>query len=156
VDAGVISVLLSLIKIITVCNCVVEFDHAGIQQNAIRVVDLFILWHLVIMSHDNSHTHSHSHAVSISAEGLRAFQIGIGLNVLFVLTEAIAGFTYKSISLLSDAGHNLGDVASLLLSYFAFKLSHRSATHRYTYGFKSEVGKQQACYISQVMTGIAQ
>jgi cobalt-zinc-cadmium efflux system protein len=73
------------------------------------------------MSHDHSHTHSHSHAVSISAEGLRAFQIGIALNVLFVLTEAIAGIAYQSMSLLSDAGHNLGDVASLLLSYFAFK-----------------------------------
>jgi cobalt-zinc-cadmium efflux system protein len=90
------------------------------------------------MAHDHSHTHSHSpsHAVAISAEGLRAFQVGIGLNVLFVLTEVIAGLAYESMSLLSDAGHNLADVASLLLSYLAFKLSHKSATNRYTYGFK--------------------
>jgi cobalt-zinc-cadmium efflux system protein len=90
------------------------------------------------MPHDHSHTHahSHSHAVAVSAEGLRAFQVGIGLNVLFVITEVIAGMVYQSMSLLSDAGHNLADVASLLLSYFAFKLSHKSATHRFTYGFK--------------------
>src|SRR5688500_915680 len=90
------------------------------------------------MPHDHSHTHahSHSHAVAVSTEGLRAFQVGIGLNVLFVITEVIAGMVYQSMSLLSDAGHNLADVASLLLSYFAFKLSHKSATHRFTYGFK--------------------
>jgi cobalt-zinc-cadmium efflux system protein len=48
----------------------------------------------------------------------------------------VAGLAYKSMSLLSDAGHNLADVASLLLSYIAFKLAHRQATIRYTYGFK--------------------
>lgn len=39
-------------------------------------------------------------------------------------------------SLLSDAGHNLADVASLLLSFIAFKLSHKQATLRFTYGYK--------------------
>jgi cobalt-zinc-cadmium efflux system protein len=87
------------------------------------------------MAHDHSH-HGHSHAVSFNKGSLKAFQLGIGLNVLFVLVEAVAGLTYKSMSLLSDAGHNLADVASLLLSYIAFKLAHRQATMRYTYGFK--------------------
>lgn len=89
------------------------------------------------MAHDHSHAHhTHSHAVSFSEASLKAFQIGIGLNVLFVLVEVVAGLVYKSMSLLSDAGHNLADVASLLLSFIAFKLAHRQATLRFTYGYK--------------------
>ncbi|MBO9200956.1 MULTISPECIES: cation diffusion facilitator family transporter [Niastella] len=89
------------------------------------------------MAHDHSHAHhGHSHAVSFNTASLKAFQFGIGLNVLFVVVEVVAGLAYKSMSLLSDAGHNLADVASLLLSYIAFKLAHRQATIRFTYGFK--------------------
>jgi cobalt-zinc-cadmium efflux system protein len=89
------------------------------------------------MAHDHSHAHhGHSHAVSFNEASLKAFQIGIALNVLFVLVEVVAGLAYRSMSLLSDAGHNLADVASLLLSYIAFKLAHRQATLKYTYGFK--------------------
>lgn len=88
------------------------------------------------MAHDHSHAHAHSHAVSFNEASLRAFQIGIGLNVLFVLVEVVAGLAYKSMSLLSDAGHNLADVVSLLLSYIAFRLAHRQATLRFTYGYK--------------------
>jgi len=87
-------------------------------------------------SHNHSHSHSHAHAVSFNEAGLRAFKVGIILNVLFVIVEVVAGLAYKSISLLSDAGHNLADVASLLLSYIAFKLAHKQATDRFTYGYK--------------------
>ena len=38
--------------------------------------------------------------------------------------------------LLSDAGHNLSDVAGLLLAMLAFRLSQSPATSRYTYGYK--------------------
>lgn len=89
------------------------------------------------MAHDHSHAHhGHSHAVSFNEASMKAFQIGIALNIVFVVVEVVAGLAYKSMSLLSDAGHNLADVASLLLSYIAFKLAHRQATIRYTYGFK--------------------
>jgi cobalt-zinc-cadmium efflux system protein len=86
------------------------------------------------MAHD--HSHAHSHTVAFNEASLKAFQIGIALNILFVLVEVIAGLAFKSMSLLSDAGHNLADVASLLLSYIAFKLAHRQATTRFTYGYK--------------------
>jgi cobalt-zinc-cadmium efflux system protein len=87
-------------------------------------------------THSHSHGHSHTHAISFNEAGLRAFKWGIGLNVLFVLVEVVAGLAYKSMALLSDAGHNLADVASLLLSYIAFRLAHRQATTRFTYGYK--------------------
>ena len=50
------------------------------------------------------HHHNHSHAI---INPNRAFYIGIGLNFLFVLIEVIAGLYIDSLSLLSDAGHNL-------------------------------------------------
>lgn len=85
------------------------------------------------MEHDHSHGHHH-HAPNIKSIS-RAFVIGIGLNVVFVLIEFIVGFYAHSLALLSDAGHNLSDVATLGLSLFAFQISKRKATLRYTYGF---------------------
>ena len=66
----------------------------------------------------------------------RAFRIGIILNTIFVITEFVFGYMYDSAGLMSDAGHNLGDVASLLLSMFAYKLSALASNKRYTYGYK--------------------
>jgi cobalt-zinc-cadmium efflux system protein len=36
---------------------------------------------------------------------------------------------------MSDAGHNLSDVASLFLSWFAFRMSRWKATSKFTYGY---------------------
>ncbi|MGI4803754.1 MAG: cation diffusion facilitator family transporter, partial [Janthinobacterium lividum] len=41
-----------------------------------------------------------------------------------------------SLSLLTDAGHNLSDVASLALALLAFKLSSAAKNSQYTYGYK--------------------
>lgn len=84
-----------------------------------------------------SHSHSHSHTRSASAASLnRAFRLGIALNVAFVAAEFAAGLRYGSMGLLSDAGHNLSDVAGLLLALMAFRLAQRRPTARYTYGYK--------------------
>jgi cobalt-zinc-cadmium efflux system protein len=53
-----------------------------------------------------------------------------------VVVEAITGFITHSLSLLTDAGHNLSDVASLALALLAFKLTKVSANSQYTYGYK--------------------
>jgi cobalt-zinc-cadmium efflux system protein len=65
-----------------------------------------------------------------------AFIIGIVLNFLFVLIEAGAGLYTHSLSLLSDAGHNLADVASLALSLLAFRLFKVRSNEHYTYGYR--------------------
>lgn len=65
-----------------------------------------------------------------------AFVIGIWLNVIFVVIEAIFGFTIHSMSLLSDAAHNLADVGTLALSLVAFRLLKVKATDQYTYGYR--------------------
>lgn len=65
-----------------------------------------------------------------------AFVIGICLNVIFVVIEAIFGFTIHSMSLLSDAAHNLADVGTLALSLVAFRLLGVKPTDQYTYGYR--------------------
>jgi cobalt-zinc-cadmium efflux system protein len=64
------------------------------------------------------------------------FVIGIGLNLAFLVAEVIAGLIYNSMALLTDAGHNASDVASLLLSLIAFRLARKKSTSQFTYGFK--------------------
>src|SRR5882672_3201669 len=91
-------------------------------------------------THDHSHGHSHGfghhhHPVNLK-EVNQAFVIGIVLNFAFVIIEVIVGLTIHSLSLLSDAGHNLADVASLAMSLIAIRLLKVKPTEKYTYGFK--------------------
>lgn len=67
---------------------------------------------------------------------LRLFSVCIALNLFFVLAEAAVGFVYGSLGLLSDAGHNLGDVFTLLLSMFAIKMASLHGNRHFTYGYK--------------------
>jgi cobalt-zinc-cadmium efflux system protein len=83
----------------------------------------------------HNHTH-HSHGHGRLNYG-RAFLIGIALNLLYVAGEAVAGVLSGSLALLADAGHNLGDVLSLSLSWGAAMLSRRQPSSRYTYGLRS-------------------
>lgn len=84
-----------------------------------------------------AHHHDHHHTpVITSANNSTAFIIGIGLNALFVIVEVVAGIVNNSMSLLTDAGHNLSDVASLVLSLIAFRLAKKKSTEKFTYGFK--------------------
>ena len=77
--------------------------------------------------------HHHDHA---PADYSRAFAIGIALNTAYVVVEALYGFSADSLALLADAGHNLSDVAGLLLAWGAFYLATRVPTARRTYGFR--------------------
>jgi cobalt-zinc-cadmium efflux system protein len=86
------------------------------------------------MEHNHSH-HDHSHIAVLTTVN-SAFVIGIVLNLLFVIIEAVVGFSIDSLSLLSDAGHNLADVGSLGLSLLAFKLLKIKSNNKYTYGYR--------------------
>src|SRR3954466_8671042 len=92
--------------------------------------------------HDHSHSHSHGHGHHHHDHAPKldhlnsAFIWGIVLNSVFVVVEAITGFVTHSLSLLTDAGHNLSDVASLALALLAFKLAKAKSHNVYTYGYK--------------------
>ncbi len=87
---------------------------------------------------DHDHAHGfghHHHPVNLTSVN-RAFVIGIVLNFAFVIIEVIVGLTIHSLSLLSDAGHNLADVASLAMALVAFRLLRVKPNEHYTYGYK--------------------
>jgi cobalt-zinc-cadmium efflux system protein len=81
----------------------------------------------------DAHHHHHHHA---PARYDRAFAIGIGLNLAFVVAELIYGAKAHSLSLTADAGHNLGDVLGLGLAWAATLLGARRPTTRRTYGLR--------------------
>ncbi|HTQ64793.1 MAG TPA: cation diffusion facilitator family transporter [Puia sp.] len=92
--------------------------------------------HTHVHQHSHSHVHGHHHH-SVDLQHINnAFIIGIILNFLFVICETIVGLSIHSLSLLSDAGHNLADVASLALSLLAFRLAKMKSNEIYTYGYK--------------------
>lgn len=80
----------------------------------------------------------HSHANHIHAvESLNVvYYIAIALNFGFVIVEALAGVYSNSTGLLSDAGHKMIDVFSLLIALFAFRLAASKPSSRYTYGYR--------------------
>lgn len=84
------------------------------------------------LSHAN-----HNHQPSVPSDLARAFAIGVGLNVGFVVLEAAAGLWTHSLALLADAGHNLSDVLALLLAWGAATLSTRRPNARFTFGLRS-------------------
>ncbi len=77
--------------------------------------------------------HSHHHGPTAFS---RAFAIGIALNLAFVVVEAVYGWRVGSLALLADAGHNLSDVAGLVLAWVAALAAGRQPDARHTYGWQ--------------------
>lgn len=85
-------------------------------------------------SHDHDHGgHAHHHAPS---NFNLAFGLAVSLNLAFTVVETIYALAAHSMSLLADAGHNLGDVCGLLMAWGASWLLGRTATAKYSYGYK--------------------
>ncbi len=84
------------------------------------------------------HHHHHGHA-SCGQQGSyhRAFAIGVTLNIIYVVVEAVFGFRTGSLALLADASHNLSDVLGLLVAWTAHYLAQMKPTPRRTYGWRS-------------------
>lgn len=95
------------------------------------------------------HHHHHSHVHVVPQHVTNALITGIVLNMLFVLTEAAAGLYTHSLSLLTDAGHNLSDVASLALALLANKLAAKKANDQFSFGYR-----QSTVLVSLVNAGI--
>ena len=80
---------------------------------------------------------AHDHAHPPAENGVRtAFLVAVGLNATFIVFEVVFGFRSGSLALLSDAGHNLGDVLGLLLAWGAILLARRAPSIRRTYGLR--------------------
>ena len=92
------------------------------------------------MEHHHEHNHNHHghhHHGPVKLTSINsAFVIGIILNLSFVIIEVVVGLYVHSLSLLSDAGHNLADVGALALSLLAFRLLKVKPNENYTYGYR--------------------
>jgi cobalt-zinc-cadmium efflux system protein len=93
-------------------------------------------------AHDHAHGLGHAHDHRGGSHGHapanfdRAFAIGVGLNVAFVVAELLFGLHARSLALIADAGHNLGDVLGLVLAWAGTVLARREPTPRRTYGMR--------------------
>jgi cobalt-zinc-cadmium efflux system protein len=85
----------------------------------------------------HKHEHHHHSVVAADVASLKGiYWISIALNLTFVGVEAGVGLWKGSLGLLSDAGHNLSDVFSLVLALVAFRLASTRGNKHFTYGYR--------------------
>lgn len=92
-------------------------------------------------SQDAGHDHGHDHGLLGHQHGPQPsqgwiFPVSVGLNATFVAVELICGWRFGSLALVSDALHNLSDVAGLLLAWFAAWLATIPPAGRRTFGWR--------------------
>ena len=81
--------------------------------------------------HENcDHHHPQPSAAALRPD--RVFKIGIALNLIFVFIELYYGYLINSLSLISDAFHNLTDVFALIIAWLGYELTKRSAAQKYS------------------------
>lgn len=98
--------------------------------------------------HEHRHDHHHHHDVS----GNRLF-IAIVLNSIITAAQIAGGIISGSLALLSDALHNFSDVMALLISWFAHRISGKTADGLRTFGYKrAEI--VAALFNASVLAGI--
>lgn len=78
------------------------------------------------------HDHNHDHGLQ---KNRKALLIAIFVTGAIMVVEVIGGFLANSLALLSDAGHMLTDVSSLILSLVALQMTARPSSPTRTYGF---------------------
>jgi cation diffusion facilitator family transporter len=76
------------------------------------------------------HSHDHSHL-----QGTKLLAVTL-LNLLITVAEIIGGILSNSLSLLSDAIHNLGDTLALFIAFIANKIGNKKADKKRTFGYK--------------------
>ncbi len=81
-----------------------------------------------------AHSHGHSHGIADLENNGRILGLVALVIGSFMIAEFVGGLLSGSLALLADAGHMLSDFASLVLAWYAFRLSRRKPTSRMTYG----------------------
>ena len=82
------------------------------------------------------HTHAHSHPDGLDGVKGKNLLITIALKLLLTITEGLGGWFSGSLSLLSDALHNLNDVLSIVISWFAVKMAEKEHDKKNTFGYR--------------------
>jgi len=84
--------------------------------------------------HVHSHSHSQSHVHGRSSGW--AIKLAIGITLVLVAVEFIAGHMGHSLALVSDGWHNLTDLPSLGLAWIALYFERKSPDEQRTFGYK--------------------
>ncbi len=71
----------------------------------------------------------------IRAHRERRLRLALGLNLGIVVVQVVFGLVARSVGLLADAGHNLVDVAAVLLALVAVRLTARRRTAERSFGY---------------------
>lgn len=79
---------------------------------------------------------SHGTSARSTHKDSKRFVPVVALNVGITVVELVGGAVSGSLSLISDAFHNLGDAGSILLAFFAHKVAARPADEKRTFGYK--------------------
>lgn len=85
--------------------------------------------------HSHSHSHNHSHSHGSHVQGARLLWV-TALNFFITVVQIVGGIFSNSLSLLSDAFHNLGDSSALLIAYIANRVSRKKPDMQKTFGYK--------------------
>lgn len=85
------------------------------------------------MSNHSHHAHNHSCSSSMKGEKLLWATL---LNFSITIVQIVGGILSNSLSLLSDALHNLGDSAAIFIAFLAGKISKKNPDENKTFGYK--------------------
>lgn len=85
---------------------------------------------------EHHHHEACEHHHEVSEKSVKLLILSFVINILLSLAEIIGGIIAGSVALIGDALHNTSDALSILIAVIAYKIGHRKASLKYTYGFK--------------------
>ena len=89
----------------------------------------------IFRPHSHDAADSTDDALESSAEGIRALKVSLVALMVTALLQVGVFAVSGSVALLADTIHNFSDALTALPLWFAFALSARAASRRYTYGY---------------------
>lgn len=90
--------------------------------------------------HDHGHGHGHTHgmidpSISATERGVWAIKWSFVILAITALLQLLVVLISGSIALLADTIHNVGDAATAIPLWVAFRLVQRGTSRRFTYGY---------------------
>lgn len=79
---------------------------------------------------DKKHNHSHKN------QPKKNIKIAFFINLIFAISEFFFGYLFNSVSIMSDAVHDLGDSISIGFAWFFQGYSEKKQDERFTFGYK--------------------
>ena len=78
---------------------------------------------------------AHEHVPNLSRSAVRRLALSLGITLVFVVVEILAGVFANSLALLTDAAHNFTDVLALALTWWALWVTTKPADSGKPYGY---------------------